>query len=112
LKRLNDCVLVLREDPGKSVCSLNRVGNPGRDVVGIHVFWKSLCGRYDVRAHAELTCSLDRNRGVIARYHLDANALGVCHSDCRFGIIAWRVKPWPDAQHPPGAPALFRLCDT
>src|SRR6516162_5165240 len=54
----------------KTVRPLDGVGDPGRDVVGIHVLGKGLGGRDDVRAHPELARSLNRNRGIIAGHHL------------------------------------------
>src|SRR5262249_25469870 len=90
------------------LCS-DGVGDPGRDVVGIHVLRKGFGGRDDVRAHAELTRGLDRDRGVVAGHHLDPHALFVRHLDRGLGIVARRVE---HRQYTEQRPALPRVLGT
>jgi hypothetical protein len=112
LQRLDDGVLMLREDAGETIRSLNGVGNRRRYVVGIHVFWKGIGSRYDVSAHAELARGLNSDSGVIAGHHLDPHTFGIRHVDCCLGIIAWRIKHWQYAEQRPSVPRVFRASNT
>ena len=87
------------------------VGNRGRYVVGIHVLWKGIGSRYDVRTHAEPARGLDRDGGVIAGYHLDPHTFFICHIDCRLGIVAWRIEHRQYAEQRPGMPRVLGASD-
>src|SRR5271169_4288705 len=112
LQRFDDSVLVLREDTGETIRSLDGVCNRGRYVVGIHVFWKGIGSRYDVSAHAELARGLDRDSGVIAGHHFDPHTFVIRHVDSRLGIVARRIEHWQNAEQRPGVRRVFRASNT
>src|SRR5271165_4624487 len=63
----------------------------GGTLLGSMSLGKHVCGRDDMRAHAELARGFDGNGGI-AGHHFDPHALLIGEFDRLFGIVARRIE--------------------
>jgi hypothetical protein len=111
LQGLHDRIFVLGKDPREAIGGLDRVRNPRRHIVRVHLRRKNLGGRQNVGAEPKLTGGLARDRGIVSGHHLDAHALALGLFDRRSGIIARRIEHRQDAEERPCRAGVARASD-